>query len=417
MKKFLIIALFFAFFPIYTAQAANLKKSVYLDQNAIEKGYTLRNKEFSLGIQSNTFTEPAKIYLRPYKKQIILPENLNLISTIYLYNIKIDEQKKLNQPLWLSLKYNSDSEYKKNLYFFNSQSGAWQELKSENNISADKISSQWWFPYSIVAVFEDPSQLEGPVKNYNFSKFSYTPDAISAIVIDEETGKMLYNKNANEKRSIASLTKVMTALIFLEENISMDKIITYNSVNDREGARLYVANGETMLVKDVFYTMLIGSANNCALTLADSTGLTREEFVEKMNNKAADLGLINTSFVDPSGLEVNNISTASDYAKLMQEALDKTEITNAMTTANYTFYTINTNIYHSINTTNPILGWDIDVTGGKTGYIDEALYCMMLKAQEDNHEIITVVLGNPSSSDRYIEAYDLSKWTLANYTW
>lgn len=403
-------------FPFF-AQAKSLKRSAFLDELTIEKGYTLSNNDFSLGIQPDTFSEAAKVYLRPYKKEVTLPTNLNLISSVYIYNIKIKEQSQLTKMIWLSLKYNSDSKYKKNLYYFNSLKGEWEKLAGVNDKENSLIKSGWFFPYSIVAVFEDPSQLEAPVKINNFSKFYENLDAASAIVIDELSGKILYQKNANEQRSIASLTKVMTALIFLETDTSMDNIITYHAINDREGARLYVSEGETMTVQDIFYTMLVGSANNCALTLADSTGLSREDFVIKMNEKAAALNLTNTYFIDPSGLEVGNVSSAADYAKLMQIALDKPEITAAMTTQNYSFYTINTNNYHSINSTDPILNWDITVTGGKTGYINEALYCMMLKAKEDDHEIITVLLGNPSSIDRFTETYNLSKWALSNYSW
>lgn len=394
------------------------KASIRLDANTLAKGYTLSNENFSLGIQPGTFNDPAKVYFRSVKKRNYnLPKNLNLISSIYKYNVRIPNQNILPKVLWLSLTYNSKTHYKKNLYFLNGQTGQWQELLSFNDKDKQTIQSGWWFPYSIVAVFEDPSQLEEPIKSPDFASFIDPLDAASAIVMDEDTGKILYEKNASDQRSLASLTKIMTALIFLESGTSLDNIVTYNSVNDREGARLYVQNGETMTVKDIFYTMLVGSANNCALTLADSTGLSREEFVARMNQKAADLNLSHTHFIDPSGLEVGNVSTASEYAQLMQVALDYPEILAASTSHNYSFNTINTNIYHYIKNTDILLDWDLYLTGSKTGYIDEALYCLMIKAKEEDHEIITVLLGNPSSLDRFTETYDLTKWAFNNYSW
>jgi D-alanyl-D-alanine carboxypeptidase len=422
MNKFLLFFFCLVFFFALSSNAvfadAQQKASIRLDANTLSKGYTLSNEDFSLGIQPNTFSDPAKVYFRNVKKRkYSLPENLNLISSIYKYNVRVPNQSILPKVIWLSLKYDSKTHYKKDLYFLNGQTGQWQKLLSSNDKDDKTVLSGWWFPYSVVAVFEDPSQLEEPIKKDSFSSYSETLDAASAIVIDEDTGKILFEKNANEQRSLASLTKMMTALIFLESETSMDNVIAYNSANDREGARLYVENGETMTVKDVFYTMLVGSANNCALTLADSTGLSREDFVNRMNQKAFDLDLTNTHFDDPSGLEVGNMTSASDYAKLMQVALDYSDILTASTSKNYSFYTINTNIFHDIKNTNMLLDWDLYITGGKTGYINEALYCLMIKAKEGDHEVITVLLGNPSSYDRFVETYSLTKWALTNYTW
>lgn len=209
----------------------------------------------------------------------------------------------------------------------------------------------------------------------------------------------------------------MTALVFLDTETSMDKVITYDSKNNREGARLRVDHGETMTVEDIFYCMLVGSGNNCAITLAESTGLSQKQFISRMNSKAQELGLNNTTFADPSGLEVKNKSTASDYARLIQVALDEAEILTASTTKLYEFYTLNTNEYHGIKNTNLLLNWGLYTTGGKTGYLDEALYCLTYKAKQNDHEVITVLLGNPSSYDRFSETYDLTKWALDNYTW
>lgn len=377
----------------------------------------VKNHKFFLSVPSSLIEDQATVYFRKLKKELPLPENLNLISSIYVFNITNSDCGRFAEPLTLSLKYNSDSNYKKALYAYNRAKQAWEKIDSIDKQKRDRVRANWYYSYAIVAVFEDPNEINGPIKSDNYADYAYNVDAASAIAIDEASGKILYEQNINEVRSIASLTKVMTALIFLETETSMDNVITYDSANDREGARLYVYNGETMTVQDIFYSMLVGSANNCALTLADSTGLSRADFVQRMNDKAAELGLTNTHFDDPSGLEVGNVSTAYDYARLMQVALDKYEILQATTTQNYSFYTINTHNYHSLNNTNLVLDWDLYLTGGKTGYLNEALYCLMIKAKEDDHEVITVILGNPDSYDRFVEAYNLTKWALTNYSW
>ena len=377
----------------------------------------VKNHKFFLGVTSYVVEDEAIVYFRKYKKELTLPENLNLISSIYLFNITNSNRGRLAVPINLSVKYHSDSHYKKALYAYNKEKQAWEKFDSLDKQKKHRVRGVWYYPYSIVAVFEDPSELNSPTKSDNYADYAYDVDAASAIVIDEASGKILYENNINEVRSIASLTKVMTALIFLETETSMDDVISYNSANDREGARLYVSDGETMTVQDIFYSMLVGSANNCALTLADSTGLSREDFIARMNDKAVELNLTSTHFDDPSGLEVGNVSTADDYARLMQVALDKYEILQASTTQNYSFYTINTHNYHSINNTNTALDWDLYLTGGKTGYLDEALYCLMIKAKAEDHEVITVLLGNPDSYDRFVESYNLTKWALANYSW
>lgn len=424
MRKiyFSLILTFFCFFICFNSVSANssLRRVTRLNEETLTKGYTLSNDQFSVGIQPETFSDPAKIYLRPVNvdnKNIDLPDDLNLISQVFLYDVQVPEQTVLNKVIWLSLEYDSDSKYQKDLYFYNGVTEKWQKLLCTQDKYNNLIKSGWWFPYSIVAVFENPNEIEGPTKASNFSSFSDPLDAAAAIVIDEDTGKVLYKKNENKQRSIASLTKIMTALVFLDTETSMDKVITYDSKNNREGARLRVDHGETMTVEDIFYCMLVGSGNNCAITLAESTGLSQKQFISRMNSKAQELGLNNTTFADPSGLEVKNKSTASDYARLIQVALDEAEILTASTTKLYEFYTLNTNEYHGIKNTNLLLNWGLYTTGGKTGYLDEALYCLTYKAKQNDHEVITVLLGNPSSYDRFSETYDLTKWALDNYTW
>ncbi len=248
-----------------------------------------------------------------------------------------------------------------------------------------------------------------------------------AIVIDEPTGEVLYKKGEDKKVPIASISKLMTASVFLGMQNSgcrdalqcvstaWDKIITYDKADDLEGAKLYVNEGETMTIKDIFYSMLVGSANNAAKTLTKNSGVNYNDFIAEMNKKAKEWHLENTVFKDPTGLNIGNVSTALDVANMARQALKDFEMLKATTIPEYSFKTINTNKLHIIkNTDNLLLDKDLYVTGAKTGFLNEAGYCLVLKAKNknDGREVIAVVLGENTSEDRFEDVKKLIKWAV-----
>lgn len=241
-----------------------------------------------------------------------------------------------------------------------------------------------------------------------------------AAVIDEATGEMLYGKNEKASSSIASITKLMTAHIFMEKNFSefpdiWNKVIKYDKSDDLEGSKLYVNDGETMLIKDIFYSMLVGSANNAAKILVRYSGLSEKEFVERMNQKANEWGLENTIFSEPSGLNPENKSTALELAKMAKNIFKNFEMLKSTTLHRYSFKTINTEKSHTIKATNELLfDKDLYITGAKTGYLDEVGYCLIVKAKNknDGREIIGVVLGENSSEERFEDMKKLIVWGL-----
>lgn len=250
-----------------------------------------------------------------------------------------------------------------------------------------------------------------------------------AVLIDEPTGEILYAKNEKEKTPMASITKLMTASVFMElqnegckdvlqcVSTAWDKIITYNKADDLDGAKLYVNDGETMTIKDIFYSMLVGSANNAAKTLVENSGIEYNAFVEKMNKKAKEWRLENTEFKDPTGLNAGNVSTALDVANMARKILKNFEMLKATTISQYSFKTINTGNAHTIkNTDNLLLDKDLYVTGAKTGFLNEAGYCLALKAKNknDGREVIAVVLGEDSSEDRFVDVKKLIQWGAGN---
>ncbi|MFH1192152.1 MAG: RlpA-like double-psi beta-barrel domain-containing protein [bacterium] len=263
-----------------------------------------------------------------------------------------------------------------------------------------------------------------------------------AIVIDEPTGEVLYKKGEDKKVPIASISKLMTASVFLSvmrnssgslsgdsdgtsratlkggTNVQLNgwnKIITYNKADDLDGAKLYVNDGETMTIKDIFYSMLVGSANNAAKTLVRNSGIGYNDFVEEMNKKAKEWKLNNTEFKDPTGLNTENVSTALDVANMARQALKDFEMLKATTISQYSFKTINTGNAHIVkNTDNLLLDKDLYITGAKTGFLNEAGYCLVLKAKNknDGREVIAVVLGESSSEARFDDIKKLAQWGL-----
>jgi D-alanyl-D-alanine carboxypeptidase len=244
-----------------------------------------------------------------------------------------------------------------------------------------------------------------------FSVGSYNEDvitddklsAVSAIAIDAQNGEVLYGKNIDQSLPIASLSKLMSAIIFLENNPGWDKIITYSAEDDdvlsyaerREMAYLKINIGDQIKVEDLFYTGLVGSANNSIYALARSTGLSREEFVKKMNDKAQEWGLDKTYFFEPSGLSPQNVSSAKDFAKIAYYAFTDENIRKATSYKYWEFRTINDNKYHKVKSINNLLQKKLSfkIKGTKTGYLEEAKRCLVAKGEKEGREVIALVLG------------------------
>ncbi|MFC1613404.1 D-alanyl-D-alanine carboxypeptidase family protein [Patescibacteria group bacterium] len=244
-------------------------------------------------------------------------------------------------------------------------------------------------------------------------------NAKSGIAVDSLSGKMLFEKNVNEILPIASITKLMTVLVFLENNPGWEKEISIIKDDYRIGGKLYVVSGEVITVKDLFYTSLVGSANNAAIALTRSTGMSLDEFVQAMNEKAKELEMNNTNFEEPTGLSENNVSTASDIAILVSSVLKYKDITNALKVSEHIFYTVDRHRIHKIKNTNILLDSflnldDYSIVGAKTGYTDEAGYCLAVAVSDNSgNNIVTVILGSDTSENRFQDGKSLSFWALS----
>lgn len=243
----------------------------------------------------------------------------------------------------------------------------------------------------------------------------------SGLAIDYETDRPLWEKGSQEPRPIASISKLMTALVFLENNPGWDSVYTLSQSDFREGGKDYLLSGEKVKVRDLFYLSLIGSVNTATIALVNSTGLSEEDFIKKMNIKADELGLEKTNFSDPSGLSRFNVSTAHEVAKLAKKSFADPDIKEAVLKRGHSFVTIGGRTVR-IESTDKLLDVfpanGISIIGGKTGYTPLAGACFVGEfVGRDGEKIISVILGGENIDDRFKYTKDLAEWVFASYSW
>jgi len=234
--------------------------------------------------------------------------------------------------------------------------------------------------------------------------------AAAAIIMDPSTGEVLWQENAQEKRSIASITKVMTAVVFLEDQPDLSQTVTVERGDTYAASTTYLRANERLTLDNLLHLTLIASDNAAARALARLSHGGTATFVERMNSKAVELGLESTSFTDPSGLKAENISSAYDLSRLITYAASDERIAPIMRMAEYKVPTSRRTI--SIHNTNRlVIDGDVTVMGGKTGFISKAGHCLvtLLRLPQGN-QVAVVVLGANSNPGRFWETRHLFNW-------
>jgi D-alanyl-D-alanine endopeptidase (penicillin-binding protein 7) len=246
--------------------------------------------------------------------------------------------------------------------------------------------------------------------------------ARAAIVMDAESGSVLFEKNADELMPIASLTKLVTAMTYLDTHPDLDAPVTIlpEDMGAIGGSELKA--GDTLTAGDVFKAMLVGSLNESADALARTT-LGRKDFVAAMNRKAVDLGMRGAQFVDPSGLDSQNKASARDVAIALKAASNYDQIRAAMAQNALTLPSkINAKPYQ-IKSTNLLLTTDINkapykIVAAKSGTLPEAGYCFAQITQgPDGHRIIALVLGDDAHFSRFQDVKALTYWAFRSFEW
>lgn len=356
---------------------------VNLDQATINRGFTVESadKNVKIGILPGTVNQPIRVAIHDVT-EFAQSAPGQTQATVYEYSIFPYDA--VVKPI--PIKVNGVNVQMRAL-----NSNRWEPV-SNTLLSKAIISASGTLQPAVLGA---STTAGGGDEEENNSAELVFNNGESYIVIDAKNGSTLKEYNAQKQRPIASLTKLMTALIVVESEPNWDKEISYVQSDFVGGAMLWAKAGDVTTVKDLFYSTLVGSQNNSAHALARSTGLSTDEFVERMNLKARSLGLTHTHFVEPTGLNAGNISTASEYSKLARYALGKLEILQGTTTKHYTLKLKNRPVSFGIANTNRLLDTTpYYVTGSKTGWTYEAGRNLMMKARNNSGtEVITVVMG------------------------
>jgi serine-type D-Ala-D-Ala carboxypeptidase (penicillin-binding protein 5/6) len=247
-----------------------------------------------------------------------------------------------------------------------------------------------------------------------------TSNVRSAILIERDTGQILYEKNSNEELPPASMTKIMTMLLIMEA-IDQGKLKWDENVRTSEyaasmgGSQIFLEAGEEMTVKQMLQGIAIGSGNDASVAMAEKIAGSEEAFVDMMNNKVKELGLKNTTFKNTTGLPGSgHYSSAHDMAIMAKELLKYEDITKF--TGTYEAYLReNTDKKFWLVNTNKLVRFYPGVDGLKTGFTAEAKYCLTATAQKDGMRVIAVVFGAPTSKERNAQVTKMLNYAFAQY--
>jgi D-alanyl-D-alanine endopeptidase (penicillin-binding protein 7) len=235
--------------------------------------------------------------------------------------------------------------------------------------------------------------------------------AEAAIIYNPETNQVLWEENSQNPRSIASITKVMTAEVLLESNPDLTREVVIDRSDVSHANHTYVRAGEKLTVDDLLHLMLVASDNAAARALARTSSLGRDAFIDRMNEKAKELGLTQTTYADPSGLLSDNMSSAYDMARLITLVSNDERVASIMRMPYYTVLT-NRRVINIHSTNQLVVKGDVDVLAGKTGFISKSGYCLatLLRLPQSGQEVAVVVLGARSNAGRFMETRHLFNW-------
>jgi D-alanyl-D-alanine endopeptidase (penicillin-binding protein 7) len=260
-----------------------------------------------------------------------------------------------------------------------------------------------------------------PIK-VNIDSYGIVTTAQSAIVVDDQSGAVLFEKHPDAIRSIGSVTKLMTAIVFFEQNPDLDKVVTLDQDLDYVGGgRVYMTYNDSVSLRDVLGASIVGSDNTATQSLVRFSGLSQDEFITRMNQKAIELGMPNTSFYDATGVSAYNMSTARELVLLLDSAEGNEIISNLMKSKTYTVKQASGRSV-TIENTNGLLStfmneYPYKIIGGKTGYLPQAGYVLITTVDNSGNSIHVVVMGSESKDARVSEAKGLAYWAFKTYKW
>lgn len=257
----------------------------------------------------------------------------------------------------------------------------------------------------------------------DIEKYEAEMTAQVAFVIDKKTDTVLYEKNPDKIWPIASISKLVSALVLLDLPMKWTATTTIQE-EDYDSSSHYIKAGEIFSLNDLWSMALIGSSNNAIRSLVRASGLSSQQFVKLMNDKVEEMDLLSMHFEDPTGLDSRNVGNAKDLAQLLKEAIKNNKITKTLKIGEYYAHPLANNKPRRIWSTNWLLtkwienDFDKNSTYGKTGFIYDSLYNFVVNLEDDSsHEIIVVILGAEINEARFTESRDLANWIFNHYTW
>lgn len=242
-----------------------------------------------------------------------------------------------------------------------------------------------------------------------------TSSAQAYILMDSKTGRVLEGKNINSEMLIASITKIMTSIIAIESGKLNDEVLVDDTILKAYGSGIYIEVGEKIKLRDLLYGLMLRSGNDAALMIAKYVSGDVDKFVDAMNDKAHDIGMNNSKFVNPSGLDEDdggNYSTAYDMAILTRYAMNNVVYREIVSTKTYKIKT-NKKVYVWKNK-NKLLNLDY-VTGGKTGFTERARRTLVSTASKDDIDLIVVTLNDSDDWNTHKSLYDKTFSAYKNY--
>lgn len=270
-----------------------------------------------------------------------------------------------------------------------------------STVCADDVDNEVDFEYTIEVTASNVSELP----KTNSRRY---------IVYDRISKSMIIGKNEDVKSAMASTTKIMTTIVILEKADLNEKVTVSAKAGGTGGSRLGLKRGDKASVRDLLYGLMLRSGNDAAVALAEHVGGSVKGFAELMNEKAIELGLTNTHFVTPHGLDdANHYTTALELAKLTDYAMDNETFAKIVGTKSTTIYINNQS--RQINNTNELLGVLNGVVGVKTGFTNNAGRCLVTETKRNNMDIITIVLGADTKKDRTKDSVNLIEYTFSKY--
>ena len=257
-------------------------------------------------------------------------------------------------------------------------------------------------------------------ENENLSSDVINLKSQSGIIIEADTGKVLFEKDADTKRAPASMTKIMTMLLIVEElekgNISLkDEVTISERAASMGGSQIYLEKGSTATVEELLTTIAVGSANDSAVAMAEKIGGTVENFVVLMNKRAKELGANNTTFKNPHGLdEEGHETTARDMALIAKEVVKHDNIIKLSSTYETTIRHKNGKSLWLVNT-NSLIKFYSGLDGLKTGFTDKAGYCLTGTMKRNDMRLITVVMHAETKEDRNTDTINMMEYAYSMY--